>query len=46
MGAEAAQREQLEEELLPGFCVRGIEHLRGKNPDGTPSFGEPPGGCG
>jgi hypothetical protein len=34
VGAQAAGWEQLEEELVAGFVVRGGEDLRGKNRDG------------
>jgi hypothetical protein len=44
--AEPALWEKLEEQLLFRLGMGGVEHLRGKNPDETPSCDVPSGGCG
>ena len=42
----ASLSEGLEEKLQGRLAVCVVKHVRGKNPDGTPRCGAPPGECG
>ena len=46
VGAVASLSEGLEEKLQGRLAVCVVKHVRGKNPDGTPRCGAPPGECG